>query len=372
MITNPQNRLISLDILRGITVIGMIFVNTLSGVTGTLHTKTFEILEHERWQGIHIADLVFPAFLMMLGISIPMALAKTKAQYGLNTIQSKRIFWRAFRLIALGFILTNLGWFAHFSSATWRLFGVLQRIGLVYGICAVLFFKCTPRTRIIILVIILLLYWPMALLPTLDHQPSDIWIRGHNFIASFDRIILGAGHHNYIDGPDGYDPEGFLGTLPCIAHALIGVAIGEYFLRNQNKNISKTLALTGLAMFFVGLAWGVIFPIVKDIWSSSFVLVTCGFTTVVLAGLHYVLDGENRENFLINFCLAFGVNAIAAYILHDIFADGAVADIITFPYYWTRPYIGEAWAVLLPVILFILCISIPLQFMQRKKWILKI
>lgn len=372
MTANPLNRLLSLDVLRGITVIGMIFVNILSGVTGSLHTETFAVLEHERWQGIHIADLVFPSFLMMLGVSIPMALGNAKASVGLNGEQGTRIFWRAFRLVALGFILTNLGWLAHFSSTPWRLFGVLQRIGLVYGLCAVLFFKCSPRTRMIMIVALLVLYWPLALLPTLDGQASDIWVRGHNFIGSFDRVLLGAGHHNYVDGPDGYDPEGLLGTIPGIAHGLIGIAIGEYLLRERGAQASRNLTLAGLAMLAVGIAWGFVFPVVKDIWSSSFVLVTCGFTTIVLAGLHHWLDGKTWHNGFINFCLAFGINAIAAYILHDVFYEGSVADVITWPYYLTRGTIGEAWAVLLPVMLYIVCVAVPLDYMRRKNWILRI
>jgi len=216
----PQ-RLVSLDLLRGLTVIGMITVNEMAGMPAPV----FPLLLHSHWDGLTIADVVFPAFLFMVGVSIPLSFrSKTRIDYG-------QIGWRVLRLILLGFILSNIFWLSKFSSGSWRLFGVLQRIGLVYGVCAVMFLKLSPRTRLIVAAAILLLYWPLTYIPTLDGVPTDLWQRGMNFVGSVDRVLLGVGNHIYVPGRHGYDPEGLLGTLPAIAQGLIGLAAGEYVLR---------------------------------------------------------------------------------------------------------------------------------------------
>lgn len=366
-------RLISLDVLRGITVMGMIFVNSMAGIKGGLHADVFPILEHESWQGLHLADLVFPGFLMMMGVSIPMALDRARTETGLNGDQGLRIFWRTLRLVLAGYILSNIGWFFDFA-VPWRLFGVLQRIGLVYGACAVLFFTTSPRSRYGIIAALLLLYWPLCLLPTLDGGASDIWVRGHNFVGSVDRVLLGAGQHNYVKGPDGYDPEGLLGTLPAIAHGLIGVAIGEFFLKHRGRNIARPLAIAGAAMLAIGCAWGFVFPVVKDIWSSPFVLTTCGITTLALSGLHALLDNRTdyKPGWLVNIPLAFGINAIAAYVLHELGSNWLGAQVLTWSYTGTKDIIGEGWAACLPVILFIAAIWLPMDYLRRKGWVIKL
>lgn len=373
MSTPVLSRLLSLDVLRGITVMGMIFVNTMSGMPG----EKFAILEHERWQGLHLADLVFPGFLMMMGVSIPMSLARAKAAHGLNGEEFRKIFWRAFRLVLAGFILSNLWWFADFSTP-WRLFGVLQRFGLVYLPCAVLFMTTGPKTRLIIAAALLVLYWPLCLLPQLDAGASDIWVRGHNFVGSVDRVLLGAGDHNYVKGPEGYDPEGLLGTLPAIAHGLIGIAIGEFFLRNRGKSLAVPLLGAGAAMFAAGAAWGFVFPVVKDIWSSTFVLTTCGITTMLLAGLHALLDNKPDakpnwpKNVIVNIPLAFGINAIAAYVLHELAAPMSGWQLLMQPYAWTKASLGEPLAACIPVTLFVVAVWVPIDYLRRKGWIIKI
>src|SRR3546814_19459451 len=122
-------------------------------------------------------------------------------------------------------------------------------IGLVYCACAILFLLAGPRARLIIAAAILALYWPLALLPSLDGLATDIWVRGHNFIASVDRLLLG--NHLYVQGPEGYDPEGIFGTLPALAPDLIGLAIGQLLVRRhgpparQHAPIAHAVPLAG-------------------------------------------------------------------------------------------------------------------------------
>ncbi|MFL6735148.1 MAG: acyltransferase family protein [Sphingomicrobium sp.] len=362
---DKSNRLISLDLLRGLAVMGMILVNEMAGMES--QGPVYATMLHSRWEGVTLADTVFPAFLMMVGVSIPLSLHDRREGQG------GRIGWRAFRLILLGFILTNLWWFSDFQATTWRPFGVLQRIGLVYAACALLFLHVGPKARLAIIAAILILYWPLALIPALDGLPNDIWLRGHNFVGSVDRVLLG--DHNYVKGPEGYDPEGLLGTLPSIAHGLIGVAIGEFLLRSK-ENASRTLAIGGAAMLAVGLVWSFVFPVVKDIWSSTFVLVTCGITTLVLALAHHLFDGgrtmSGPARLLEWIVLPFGLNAIAAYVIHDIAGGMLGWDLLMEPYRSVRSFIGPEAAALIPVALFMAFVWLCVFYLWRRGWIIKI
>ncbi|RZJ95875.1 MAG: DUF1624 domain-containing protein [Brevundimonas sp.] len=365
-----QTRLLSLDVLRGITVMGMILVNATAGLASP-QVEVFPLLLHARWDGLTIADTVFPGFLMMMGVAVPMAL---KGRTGLGGGTGGKIFWRAARLILIGFILSNLWWAMDPASSEWRLWGVLQRIGIVYGVCSILFLSLGPKLRLGLIAAILLLYWPLTLIPALDGLPNDIWERGHNFVASVDRVLTAP--HNYVKGPEGYDPEGLLGHLPAIAHGLIGVAIGEFLLKRPETKSAGMLAVAGAAMLVAGIAFGFIFPVVKDIWSSSFVLVTCGITTLALAGLHATIDkpGVNPNAFWVAVPLSFGINAIAAYVWHELLAVMGMPawGAMTAPYRWLEPVVGSPIAALVPVAIFIALVWAPMDYLRRKRWIIKV
>lgn len=367
----PAGRLLSLDVLRGLTVAGMILVNSAAGINGT--GQVFPTLLHSHWAGLTLADIVFPGFLMMMGVSIPLALSRARAEHGFDPVQRRRIFGRTMRLFVLGFVLSNLWWFSDFAATDWRLFGVLQRIGLVYGACAILFFLCGPKLRWAIAAAILLLYWPIALIPSPDGVPTDLWVRGHNFVAAVDRMLLDG--HVYVKGPEGYDPEGILGTLPAIAHGLIGIAIGEFLLARRPR-APLNLAGAGLVMAVAGIAWGFAFPVVKDIWSSSFVLLTCGLTTILLALLHLWLDREGAPSrsarLMLALALPFGINAIAAYVIHMLTGHMVGWDLLLLPFHATRGAIGDHWATLLPILLYMLFVWACVEALRRKHWIVKI
>ena len=362
--TDPSKprRLVSLDLLRGLAVIGMIIVNEMAG----MQPPVYPLLLHSHWDGLTIADVVFPAFLFMVGVSIPLSLrSKEDADYS-------RILWRTLRLLLLGFILSNLFWLSQFSSGSWRLFGVLQRIGLVYCACAMMFLNLSGRTRLIIAAAILILYWPLTYIPALDGVPTNLWVRGGNFVGSVDRVLLGAGNHIYVRGQEGYDPEGLLGTLPAIAQGLIGLAVGEYLLDNGKQ---KTLWVAGAAILVVGIAWGFVFPVVKDVWSSTFVLVTSGISVLVLLGLSRIFDGKpmtGARRIAEIIVLPFGMNAIAAYTLHEVCWSLLGWDLLQLPYKQLRPAIGPQLASFAPVLLFLAFIWLCMFYLWRKRWLIRI
>lgn len=361
------DRLVSLDLLRGLAVIGMIIVNEMAGMES--EGPVYPILLHSRWAGLTLADLVFPAFLFMVGVSIPLSVRRTdKAKY-------RRIAWRTFRLLLLGFVLSNLFWLSNFSSGSWRLFGVLQRIGLVYGACALMFLNLSSRARLWIAVGILLAYWPITLIPALDGLPNDIWLRGHNFVGSVDRVLLGAGNHIYVRGPEGYDPEGLLGTLPAIAQGLIGLAVGQRVLGSFQQSRLRMFLIAGAVMLAAGILWGFLFPVVKDIWSSSFVLVTSGLSLLLLAVLSYGFDGRamtGLRRVAEVIVLPFGSNAIAAYTLHMVAWALLGWDLLQLPYKQLKPVIGPQIASFLPVLLFLAFIWLCMFYLWRKRWLMRI
>lgn len=367
-------RLLSLDVLRGITIAGMITVNTASYIAALNGFQDFPILEHSEWAGFTLADSVFPAFVFMTGASIPLAFARSRAMTsrfgGLTAETGRRIFWRVVRLFLLGLLISNIYFLADFHSTTFRPFGVLQRLALVYGAAAVLYLTCGWRTRLGIIAGILLLYWPLSLLPALDHLPNDIWQKGHNFIGSVDRVLLGT--HIYVKGPEGYDPEGILSTLPAIAQGLIGVLAGQYLLSHRGPKAAGRLIAAGVLLALSGGLWGFVFPVIKDIWSSSYVLLSSGLTLAALGLLHLGLDREGfRPNFVTTFFVSFGVNAIAAYVYHELASIITTGDAFKLPYLLAQPYIGGPAAELIPVFLFVLVIWAPMDYLRRRGWIIR-
>ena len=367
-----DRRLVSLDILRGITVIGMVLVNSMAGMEGGAKAHVFPLLLHSRWNGLSIADLVFPAFLMMVGVSIPLAFRDpSSARFAAHRHDIAR---RTMRLVLLGLFLSNLYWCMKFSVAPFRAFGVLQRIGLVYGACATLYLVTSRRSRTVLIIILLVGYWPLAMLHPIDGGLTDIWQRGQNFVSSVDRVVLGT--HLYVKGPYGYDPEGLLGTIPAIAQGLIGVAIGEFLLKNGANSVRR-VALAGGAMTVVGLGWGLMFPIIKDIWSSSFVLVTSGLTTMLLVLVYALVDRRSDDTQTARgpitlFFTAFGINAITAYVVHELSGNVPLWDVFMLPYKLLRPSVGDALASFAPIVLYIAAIWSIVAYLQRRRWIIKI
>ncbi len=247
---------------------------------------------------------------------------------------------------------------------------MLQRLALVYGATAVLYLTCGGRTMLGIAAAILLLYWPLSLLPALDHLPSDIWQKGHNFIGSVDRVVLGP--YIYVKGPAGYDPEGILGTLPAIAQGLIGAVTGQYLLRHQEARSGLRLILAGAVLAVAGGLWGFVFPVIKDIWSSSYVLLSSGLTLAALGGLHLWLDREGvKPNVVTIFFVSFGLNAVAAYVYHEFASIITTAAAFKLPYTLAQPYIGGPAAELIPVFLFVLVIWAPMDYLRRRGWIIR-
>jgi predicted acyltransferase len=252
------------------------------------------------------------------------------------------------------------------ESVLFRPMGVLQRLALAFLAAAVLYRTVEPRGRTIRAAAILLLYWPLTLAPFPDGA-TDLLRPGANFVGWFDRLVLGA--HTYVKGPLGYDPEGLLSTLPTIAQALLGVAAGEWLLARRG---ALGLLVAGGVLIVAGLAWGLVFPIAKELWTSSYVLLSTGIALVLLAGLHQALDVKGWKAPGAGFLTDFGINAIFAYSLHMLASIMLTAHILKIPYVWATPWVGDKTAALIPVAVFVGLIWMVLAYMRRKGWVVKV
>jgi len=369
------DRLLSLDVMRGLVVVGMIVVNSASFVKGADNFDVYPILLHAKWAGFTLADFVFPSFVFMVGVSIALALRGNAPSRPIASPTLKptlrTIAWRSLRLIFAGLVISNLEWAADWNENTFRVMGVLQRIGLCYGACAILFLTLSARVRFILLTALLLLYWPLTLIPSPDGVATDLFTAGANFVSWCDRALFG--DFNYVQEPIGFDPEGLVGTLPAIAQCLLGVAVGEWLLRHaRQQNAARHLALAGAALALAGLGWSFVFPMIKAIWSSSFVLWTTGLAMILLALCHWLFDCKQWRGIVTAFFVPFGMNAIFAYILHEFASLMLQGDLMRWFHDAASHALPARAASLVPVIVFVLIIWAPLRYLQRRGWIIRI
>ncbi len=278
MYAPPTDRILSVDLLRGITIAGMILVNT----PGTWQSGYAPLL-HAPWHGYTPTDLVFPFFLFIVGCSIAFAY-QSKAP---GPTVYRKIIVRSLKLIALGIFLGAFLIHPPFVKA-WsdiRLPGVLQRIGLVFLLAAPLALHLRSRHLALVVGVLLAGYWVwMGFLPLPDGSLPTFARAANNWAMYVDTHLLGS--HTY--KPD-YDPEGLLSTLPSVATSLIGVLAGRYLLA-AGTDKTRGLLLGGVVLLVVGHLWDLVFPINKALWTSSFVLVTAGWALVLLAVIYYITD----------------------------------------------------------------------------------
>jgi predicted acyltransferase len=307
------DRLVSLDVFRGITIAGMVLVNN----PGTW-SNIYWPLEHAEWNGWTPTDLVFPFFLFIVGVAIPLAFGRRVAGGG-----SKRdLYWKIVRrtliIFALGMFLAvfgsavrNLPGIPYLNLATVRIPGVLQRIAVCYLFASLIFLNTKARWQIVIAIALLVIYW---LLMTRLHAPGfavgDLSREGS--LASWvDRTVFGP--HIWKQGKV-YDPEGILSTIPAVVTTLIGVLAGQW-LRTERSQYEKVAGLfvVGAGCIVIGWCWNPFFPINKALWTSSYVCFTGGLALEFLGVCYWLIDIKQYRRWARPF-VVFGVNAIALFV----------------------------------------------------------
>jgi predicted acyltransferase len=302
-------RLISLDVLRGIAIAGMILVNN-AGSWEYVYTP----LGHAEWNGCTPTDLVFPFFLFMVGISVTLALGK-RISAGTDTSGLvKKIIKRSALIFLIGMLLNG---FPYYELSTIRIPGVLQRIALVYLCCSLIFIRTTWMGQFRWAVSLLVGYWfvmnfiPVPGVGAPNLEPAT------NLGAWLDNLLLG-GHlwsHSKV-----WDPEGILSTIPAISTGLSGVLAG-HLVKSDLSETRKVvwLFVTGAVCIGLALFWDLSFPINKSLWTSSYVLYTTGIAMQCLALCYWFIDVLGYKGWTTPW-VAFGINALSAYILSGLLA----------------------------------------------------
>lgn len=296
-------RLISLDVFRGITIAVMILVNSPG------NQFSYSWFEHSAWNGCTLADLVFPFFIVIVGISSVLAFTNLKRKGVSNRELLKIISKRSVYIFSMGLLLNVLP--NHFDFSHIRVLGVLQRIAICYFFSSILFITTRTRVQIIIIAVLLIGYWFLMA----EFSAMSSLSINHNLVGYLDQLILSP-QHLYTPL---FDPEGLLSTLPAISSALLGNVLGIVLISSRSKQQQLQWIITaGLILSALGLIWNGIFPINKLLWSSSYVLWTSGLSFLVFAVCFAVIEIKHSV-YWANPFLLLGKNAMLIYVLHVFF-----------------------------------------------------
>ena len=296
-----MSRLDSLDVFRGLTIAAMILVST----PGTWNA-VYPALEHADWNGWTPTDLVFPFLLFAMGAAVPFALARRR---GAARSIGRHVLRRAILLFVLGLALNAIETPPPIDLATFRIPGVLQRIAIVYLAVSWLTERTSFRTQVLVTVGSLVGYWAaLTLIPVPGVGPPALTAEA-NIGSYIDRLVFGR-HMLY----PAWDPEGLLSTVPSIATALCGVFAGDWLMEHGARNRTAMLFGAGGAAVLVALAWDRVFPINKNLWTSSFALFSAGLAAQGLAVCHWIVDLRQSRWWSQPF-VAFGRNPLVGYFL---------------------------------------------------------
>lgn len=277
-----------------------------------------EQLKHVDWAGFHFYDLVFPMFVFIAGVSLAFSLPKSVERLGRGGA-AWRLTRRASILFLIGVIYSG-GVRAGLDHVRWL--GVLQRIALASLGAGLLSLWLGWRSLVGACVALLLGYWAlMALVPAPGGIPGD-FREGHNIVNWFDARFLPGRKY---DGS--HDPEGILSTIPAIANCLLGLLAG-LFLRRPDTGASRkscVLAVAGVVLVLLGMLWSVPFPLIKKLWTSSFVLVACGWSSILLGAFHFIMEAHGIRRWAAPF-VWIGLNPITVYLAANIANFNALAD----------------------------------------------
>ena len=392
-----SKRLISLDALRGYTIVLMVIVNDPGS-----WSHVYAPLLHADWHGITLTDLVFPSFLFVVGVSIALAYAKRLDAGADKKGLYKKIVSRAAKIMLLGWFL----WlWPSFDFGDMRYVGVLPRISIVFLVCALIFLNTNWKQQVWIAALTLVGYWMlMAFVPVpiddvirdalvtgqvqysegmLDigsiRQVSDGFIAanyepGVNITAWLDRLLVPGDFWQVT-----WDPEGLMSTFPAIATGMIGMLIGRVILSIEDPYKKLTwIFFIGFSMYLLGAAWGWFMPLNKNLWSSSYTLWTAGMCSMGLAAAILVVDmlGYTRGTKL---GIVYGANAITSYVLAGMLTLVFYSDIfggVSLSGLWmdsvTGIGIAPKLASLLYAIIYMFIIYIPAYILYRRRIFLKV
>lgn len=358
MAVNSQTRFASVDALRGITVAAMLLVNN-PGDWGHVYAP----LLHSEWHGCTPTDLVFPFFLFIVGVSIALGIVPRVEAGADIAVLRRSVLLRAAKIIGLGLALHLLAFWL-LDTPWFRPWGVLQRIGLCFGVVGLLALVTSARAQWGLITALLMGYW--ALLAA--GGSFEPWL---NLASRIDTALLGPLLYQFDPATGlGHDPEGLLSTLPSIVTTLLGLRAGAWLRRGQ----IKPLVCAGLIALAVGYLWSLAVPFNKNLWTSSYVLWTAGWAMLALALSHVLVDRKHWPAV----GRSFGVNAIAAYAGSSLMVYVFAALGWWEPIYqtvfagWMAPRFGPYLPSLLFALAFVGFWWGVVRWMDSKRWYLKL
>ncbi|MEG1635243.1 MAG: DUF5009 domain-containing protein [Rikenellaceae bacterium] len=313
--TTKSTRLQSLDALRGFDmffIMGgeLIFLALAQLFPCAFFESIAHQMHHVEWHGFAFMDMVFPLFLFIAGISFPFSLGK-KRECGFSSRQIYlNIVRRGITLIALGVIYNGI---LQFDFENMRYASVLGRIGLGWMIAALIFINTKFITRVIIFVSLLIGYWLIVgFIAAPDVAAADPLSMEGWFGGYIDRLALPGQLYKTV-----HDPEGLFSTITAVCTAMLGMFTGEFIKLESNKFTPRKKVLTllgiGAAFVVIGLLWDIVFPINKNMWTSSFVVFVGGLSMLLFAMFYYVIDVCNYRKWTLFFTV-IGMNSITIYI----------------------------------------------------------
>jgi predicted acyltransferase len=364
----PAQRLYSLDALRGFDMFWIMgaeeLFHSLAKITGSPFWSALSLqFTHPAWNGFHFYDLIFPLFLFIAGVASPFSVGRDLDKGKTRRQVLLRVIRRGLILVLLGVIYNNgLVWK---PLAEVRLPSVLGRIGLAYLLANVIFLYFRPRMQIIWFWALLIGYWLLLRLNSAPGFPAGDLTMAGNFASYIDRSVIPGKLYLGI-----HDPEGLVSTIPAIATGLLGIMTGTV-LKNSPWTPAKKagwMAIAGLLSLLLALGWNSFFPINKNLWTSSFVLLAGGFSLLLLSLFYYVIDAKGWRRWSFFFRI-IGMNSILIY-MSGRFIDWDYTTNSLFQ--WLGRWIGDPYQILVMVCCYLLVKWLFLYVLYRKKIFLRV
>ena len=365
-----SERLLSLDALRGFDMLwitgGQKVIYALATLTGwPVFTWLHSQMKHVAWEGFAFYDLIFPLFLFLAGVSMPFSFGKRLERGDSKASIYQHAFKRMILLIILGMLYNRI---LNLDAEHLRFASVLGRIGIAWFFAAIIFLNSTLRWQIVWFWGLLILYYLlMQFVPVPGFGAGNFTLEG-NLAGYIDRLFLPGKLHLEV-----LEPEGILSTIPAVSTALMGVFAG-IFLRSGEEKYSKIkkalyLLISGIVFLTLGKIWGLFFPIIKNIWTSSFTLYAGGWSLILLGIFYLLIDvwGFKKWSF---FFIVIGLNSITIYLVQYKIID--FNNMRDFFFGGMMQLVPEVWSPLIGGIGYVACVWAFLYLLYRYKIFLKV
>jgi predicted acyltransferase len=368
ILPSPAQRLYSLDALRGFDMFWIMgaedIVHGLARATGAPFWEAIaNQLTHPAWNGFHFYDLIFPLFLFMAGVATPYSVGRELEKGKSKQKLLLRVIKRGLILVLLGIIYNNGLEIQPLSEI--RFPSVLARIGLAYMFANIIYLYTRQTGQIIWFCSLLIGYWLLLMFNSAPGFPmGDLTMEG-NFASYLDRLIIPGKLYLGI-----HDPEGLISTIPAIATGLLGIYAGN-LLRNGSQTMQRKalwLAVMGVLFLVLAQVWNLVFPINKNLWTSSFVLHTGGWSLLLLSLFYFIIDVKGYQKWSFFFRI-IGMNSILIYISGRFINWGYTTEAI---FGWLGQLVGDPFNIVVLAVCYVMVKWMFLFFIYKKNVFLRV